>query len=540
MLYLFEKANDWVITDPDPNTQKELKELISKAQNDKAALADLKSKFNGFLEFGTAGLRAEIGAGESRMNRSVVRRATAGLCDYLLQKNRDKQPVLIVGNDARSMSEEFAQDVCAVAVTKGLKVLQLPSQNPTPLLAFSVKNLQADAGVMITASHNPPRDNGFKAYDEFGAGIIPPTDKEISFHINNQSPVIEIDPNKNWQKIDTAEDYLGTLKNLVPKIEHRDMRIAYTPLHGVGRNLFMKAVANLKLTEVFVVNEQANPDPTFKTVEFPNPEESGATDLLFALAEKVDAELAIAHDPDADRCAIGVKHQNKWHMLKGDELGVLLAWWIMQNPSTPKSGVFSASIVSSSLVPKMAEQNGFNSQTTLTGMKWAGHIDDLVFGYEEAIGYLVDPAQVRDKDGISASLLAIEIMDWAKGKNKTLISILEEIYTQYGLHLTKQVSMRLKNIEIAKQKLNALIADPPKQLASEVVESVSDMSNGFNGLSASAGIFLELNLARIIVRPSGTEPKIKCYLEVLGEIDHKPEVEKRLNNLALAMQGLLS
>lgn len=540
MFYLFEKANNWVINDPDINTQNELKNLISKAQNDKAALADLTSRFNGFLEFGTAGLRAEIGAGESRMNRSVVRRATAGLCDYLLQKDLDHQPVLIVANDARFMSKEFAEDVCAVAATKGLKVLQLPGENPTPLLAFSVKHLKADAGVMITASHNPPRDNGYKAYDEFGAGIIPPTDKEILFHIKNQSPVIEIDSSKTWQKIDTADDYLNRLKVLVPKIEHRNLKIAYTPLHGVGKNLFMKAIDSLKLTEVFVVNEQANPDPTFKTVDFPNPEEPGATDLLLALAQKIDADLAIAHDPDADRCAIGVKQQDQWRMLKGDELGVLLAWWIMQKNATPKSGVFSASIVSSSLVPKMATQNGFQSQITLTGIKWAGHIENLVFGYEEAIGYSVDPSQVSDKDGISAALLAIELMDWAKGENKTLISILDEIYAQFGLHLTKQVSIRLADIKIAKNKLDELIANPPKQIGSEAVISVSDMSKGFNGLAASAGIFLQLDRARVIVRPSGTEPKIKCYAEVIGEINQKSQAEKRLSELALAMQGYLT
>ena len=540
MFYLFDKANNWLLNDPDPKTQKELKELIASAQTEKAALNELESRFSGFLEFGTAGLRAELGAGESRMNRAVVRRATAGLCDYLLEKNSSPPPVLIVANDARFMSEEFANEVCAVASTKGLKVLQLPSKTPTPLLAFTVKHLAADAGVMITASHNPPRDNGYKVYDHFGAGIISPVDKEILFHINNQPAVISIDPKQNWQQIDTRVEYLAQLKKLVPKIEDTAMKIAYTPMHGVGRDLFMSAVKNLNLTNVFIVNEQSDPDPTFKTVEFPNPEEPGATDLLMALAQNVEAELAIAHDPDADRCAVGVKNKNDWQLLSGDELGILLAWWIMQKTNTEKNSVFSATIVSSGLVPKMAKQLGFSGQTTLTGMKWAGHIENLVFGYEEAIGYCVDPAAVRDKDGISAALIVIQLMDWAKRQNKSFFTILDEIYEEFGLHLTKQVSVRLREVNTAKEKLREIIADPPKQIADENVTAVYDMSNGFEGLAGASGIYLQLDQARVIIRPSGTEPKIKCYLEVSGDNKNRPTVEKRLTNLANAMQGYLA
>ncbi len=537
---LFAKATKWAENDHDPNTKQELTELIVKAKGDQDALADLQNRFSGFLKFGTAGLRGEVGAGESRMNLALVRQATAGLAQYLLARSNGKTPVLIVGNDARFMSKEFADEVASVATHLKIEVKQLPSNVPTPLLAYSVKMLNADCGVMITASHNPPQDNGYKVYDELGAGIIPPVDEEISLQISKQQLPLVIAENLTWQQIDTKKEYLNRLKIVVPKIEHRDLKIAYTPLHGVGKELFMQAVDNLNLTNVFVVAEQAQPDPTFKTVNFPNPEEPGATDLLIELATKVDADLAIANDPDADRCAIGINDSGNWRMLKGDELGILFAWWIMQKPNLDKQSVFSSSIVSSSLVPKMAKENGFIGQTTLTGMKWAGHITNLSFGYEEAIGYSVDPEAVSDKDGISAALLAIEIMDWAKGENKSLTEVLAEIYQTYGLHLTEQVSVRLADIDIAKQKVTELITNPPKLLADEAIISVIDMKQGFQGLAPSVGVVFELASARVIVRPSGTEPKIKCYLEVNGDYSTKSTQEKRLKELSIAMTQLLS
>jgi phosphomannomutase len=392
---------------------------------------------------------------------------------------------------------------------------------------------------MITASHNPPKDNGYKVYDEFGAGIEPPTAAKISSHITEQALNIDSSLNKTWQQIDTRKEYLNRLQVVVPKIELKDLKLAYTPLHGVGKDLFLAALANLGMQQVFVVKEQADPDPTFNTVAFPNPEEPGATDLLIELANKVDADLAIAHDPDADRCAIGVKESNKWRMLKGDELGILLAWWIMQKTTTPKNGVFSASIVSSSLVLKMAIANGFNSEVTLTGMKWAGHIKNLVFGYEEAIGYSVDPSAVSDKDGISAALLTIELLDWAKRQNKSLLSILDDIYAQNGLHLTNQVSVRLDHVDLAKEKLKKLIATPPSHLGDEAIAEVIDMSLGYQHLPASSGVILILTDGKIIIRPSGTEPKIKCYLEVVGTLANKAFVEKRLNDLTNTMEGYL-
>jgi phosphomannomutase len=540
MTDLFEKAKRWAQNDPDEKTKLELNSLLIQAQNNKTALADLESRFSGFLEFGTAGLRAEIGAGESRMNLAVIRRATAGLCEYLRENSNHQSPVLIVGNDARWMSEEFATEVCRVAASFGVIVKQLPSKVPTPLVAYTVKKLKADCGVMITASHNPPKDNGYKVYDHFGAGIIPPVDEMISNHIAQQNENIKLDLSATWEQIDTRPQYLERLKEFVPKIEHRDLKIAYTPMHGVGLDLFMQSMQNLQMSEVFVVSEQAQPDPTFKTVLFPNPEEPGATDLLLALANKVDADLAIAHDPDADRCAVGVKYQNTWRMLKGDELGILLAWWLMQKPNGKASDVYCTSLVSSSLVPKMAQANGFIGKTTLTGMKWAGHIENLVFGYEEAIGYAVDPEAVSDKDGISTAILVIELLDWAKGENRSIFAILDEIYQQHGLHLTQQISVRLSNIELAKEKIQNLISNPPKTIGTEVVEAVIDMKNPVAQLPPSSGVILQITNARVIVRPSGTEPKIKCYLEVIGEFEDKSQVEGRLNDLALAMESILN
>ncbi len=539
MTDLFERAQRWAENDPDEKTKAELISLLAQAKSDQRALKDLESRFSGFLEFGTAGLRAEIGAGESRMNLAVIRRATAGLCEYLLKHSNNQTPLLIVGNDARRMSAEFATEVCRVASSFGLRVKQLPSQVPTPLVAYSVKKLKADCGVMITASHNPPKDNGYKVYDHFGAGIIPPVDELISTYISQQNEVIKID-SATWEQIDTRPQYLARLKELVSNIEHRDLRIAYTPLHGVGLDLFMQSMQNLQMSQVFVVSEQAQPDPTFKTVSFPNPEEPGATDLLLALASKVKADLAIAHDPDADRCAVGAVYENSWRMLKGDELGILLAWWLMQKPNLKPTDVFSASLVSSSLVVKMAKANGFLGETTLPGMKWAGHIKDLVFGYEEAIGYLVDPKAVSDKDGFSTAVLVIELMDWAKGENKSLFSILDEIYQQYGLHLTEQISVRLPNVTLAKEKSQNLILNPPKYIGTEMVEAVIDMRNPQGNLPASTGVILQMANARVIIRPSGTEPKIKCYLEVIGEFKDKSQVSGRLANLALAMESILN
>lgn len=537
---LFERANSWAKKDHDPNTKKELLDLIAKAQNDESARSDLQSRFNGFLKFGTAGLRGEIGAGESRMNLALVRQATAGLSQYLLNKAQGKTPLLIVANDARFMSKEFAHEVALVATHFKIQVLQLPSEVPTPLLAFTVKKLNADCGVMITASHNRAKDNGYKVYDEFGAGIIPPVAELISEQISLVTQPFNISQDQSWEQIDTKKDYLNRLKEFIPKIEHRDLKIAYTPMHGVGKELFMQAADNLNLTNVFVVTEQAEPDPNFKTVEFPNPEEPGASDLLIELAKKIDADLAIAHDPDADRCAVGINQDGNWRMLKGDELGIVLAWWLLQKPNLKKDEVFSSSIVSSSLVPKMAKAHGCIGETTLTGMKWAGHIKNLKFGYEEAIGYLVDPAAVSDKDGISAALLTIELMDWLKGENQTLLALLDDVYEGYGLHLTEQISIRLENIEIAKGKVKQLISNPPKKLGIESITEVIDMSLGFENLPPSEGIILKLSEARVVVRPSGTEPKIKCYLEVIGELANKSAQEKRLGDLSKAMSDLLT
>lgn len=539
MTDLFERAQRWAQNDPDEKTKAELISLLAQAKSDQTALKDLESRFTGFLEFGTAGLRAEVGAGESRMNLAVIRRATAGLCEYLLKHSNNQIPLLIVGNDARRMSAEFATEVCRVASSFGLRVKQLPSRVPTPLVAYSVKKLKADCGVMITASHNPPKDNGYKVYDHFGAGIIPPVDELISTYISQQNEVIKIN-SATWEQIDTRPQYLARLKELVSSIEHRDLRIAYTPLHGVGLDLFRQSMQNLQMSQVFVVSEQAQPDPTFKTVSFPNPEEPGATDLLLALASKVKADLAIAHDPDADRCAVGAVYENSWRMLKGDELGILLAWWLMQKPNLKPTDVFSASLVSSSLVVKMAKANGFIGETTLTGMKWAGHIENLVFGYEEAIGYLVDPKAVSDKDGFSTAVSVIELMDWAKGENKSLFSILDEIYQQYGLHLTEQISVRLPNVTLAKEKSQNLILNPPKYIGTEMVEAVIDMKNPQSNLPASTGVILQMANARVIIRPSGTEPKIKCYLEVIGEFKDKSQLSGRLANLALAMESILN
>ncbi len=534
-------AQDWANHDPDKNTATEINRLIS--ENNIEKLSEL---FAGNLEFGTAGLRAEVGPGQSRMNRAVVIKATYGLAQYLLNRFPNKKPKLIVGNDARNMSDEFAQDVCAVATALGLEVLRLPGELPTPVLAFAVRNLNADAGVMITASHNPPNDNGYKVYDELGAGIISPMDKEISKFIDSSPKPNEIELAKNWGKVDITDQYHERISQLVSN-KYGQIKVAYTPMHGVGLNTFNASMKICGFDPAFVVPTQAKPDPAFPTVAFPNPEEPGAIDQLIALAKEVSADVAIANDPDADRCAIAINSNENWRMLSGDELGFIFAWWLIKKSELNNrklSGLMAASIVSSSLVPKMAKVKGLEGGTTLTGMKWMGHLDNLIFGYEEAIGYCLDPEFVRDKDGISAALLIVELFSYLKSENLNIEHILDEIYATYGVHLTKQLSFRFDSVQKAKDITSKLISSPLKNIGDLTVLKTDDMAQGIDNLPSATGVRITLNQARIIVRPSGTEPKLKCYLEVTTEIGeiavNKAQALKQLESLTKNVHEILT
>jgi len=529
-------AKSWAEHDPDSNTKNMILKLIEDNN-----LVELNKIFSGDLEFGTAGLRAEIGPGQSRMNRAVVIRATHGLCQYLIKKYPNKKPKLIVGNDARHMSDEFAVDVCQVASSLGLEVYKLPTKIPTPVLAFGVRHIKADAGVMITASHNPPLDNGYKVYDEFGAGIIPPMDKEIASLIKLAPFADEIEKSDNYKQIDLIEQYVERSN------KYGDLKVAYTPMHGVGQETFDRCMKKVGFSKSFDVLEQTKPNPDFPTVSFPNPEEKGAMDLLLALAKSKNADIAIANDPDADRCALAVKDKGNWKVLTGDEIGYLITWWILKKAELENkklSGKIAASIVSSSLVPKMAKNNLLTGTTTLTGVKWMGHIENLIFGYEEAIGYCVDPEFVRDKDGVATALLLVELFSYLKSQNLEATDILNKIYEDYGVHVTKQVSFRFDSVEKAKEITIKLTTNAPKEIDEFVIEKVEDMNNGIDNLPASSGVRLTFNNGRMIIRPSGTEPKLKCYLEVFtstGDVAINLEkANQRINKLAEKMQELLS
>lgn len=534
-------AKSWAEHDPDSNTKNQILQLINENN-----LVELNKIFSGELEFGTAGLRAEIGPGQSRMNRAVVIRATYGLCQYLIKKYPNKKPKLIVGNDARHMSDEFALDVCQVAASLGLEVFKLPSKLPTPVLAFGVRHLKADAGVMITASHNPPLDNGYKVYDEFGAGIIPPMDKEIASLIKLAPYANEIKKSDNYKQIDLVDEYVERISKVISN-KFGDLKVAYTPMHGVGQETFDKCMNKVGFSKSIDVAEQTNPDPNFPTVSFPNPEEKGAMDLLLNLAKTKNVDIAIANDPDADRCALAVKDKGNWKVLNGDEIGFLITWWIIKKAKLENrklTGKIAASIVSSSLVPKMAKNNLLTGTTTLTGVKWMGHIENLIFGYEEAIGYCVDPEFVRDKDGVATALLLVELFSYLKSQNLEALDILNEIYEDYGVHLTKQVSFRFDSVEKAKEITLKLTSDAPKEIDEFVIEKVEDMNKGIENLPPSSGVRLTFNNGRMIIRPSGTEPKLKCYMEVFTSAgDAAINLEKanqRINKLAEKMHELLS
>ena len=534
-------AQNWASHDPDLKTKKQVEELI--ANNNIEKLSEL---FAGDLEFGTAGLRAEIDAGQSRMNRAVVIRATFGLCQYLISKNPGKKPKLIVGNDARHMSDQFAQDVCGVATALGLEVFRLPTKLPTPVLAFGVRHIGADAGVMITASHNPPRDNGYKVYDHLGAGIIPPMDREIAQLIKSAPMADEIKLANGWNEIDITTQYHQRASQLVNN-NYGQIKVAFTPMHGVGQDTFDACMKEAGFNPSINVTEQTKPDPNFPTVSFPNPEEPGAMDLLLALAKKIDADVAIANDPDADRCAVAIPEKGNWKVLTGDELGFLIAWWLIQKSKLTNvslKGQMVASIVSSSLVPKMAQANGLKGATTLTGVKWMGHLDELIFGYEEAIGYCTDPEFVRDKDGVTAALRIVEMFSYLRQDNTSAEEILNSIYEEFGVHLTKQLSFRFNSVAKAKEITSKLISNSPTKIGEFSVEKVDDMNKGIDGLPPSSGIRLLTKNGRIIVRPSGTEPKLKCYLEVTtmpgNPQENRAIAKKELDSLAESVHQLLT
>jgi phosphomannomutase len=520
---LLDRARSWAAEDPDDVTRTELEAILADVERG-GDPADLADRFAGTLEFGTAGLRGALGAGPNRMNRIVVTRAAAGLAAYLVDNGATRGSPVVIGYDARHNSDVFARDTAEVMAGAGLRALVLPRPLPTPLLAFAIRELGCVAGVMVTASHNPPQDNGYKVYLGDGSQIVPPADTEIAEQIAAVGPLAEVpraDPGEVLTE-DVVDRYLDTVAGLAGD-GPRDLTVVYTPLHGVGGSSVTQVLETAGFEPPYVVTRQEEPDPDFPTVSFPNPEEPGAMDLAMALAEDKQADLVVANDPDGDRCAAAVPGPHGWRMLRGDEVGALLAQHLL---STGTQGVYATSIVSSSLLSRMAAAAGQPYAETLTGFKWIGRIEGLAFGYEEALGYCVDPEHVRDKDGVSALLLLCEVAAAAKAAGRTLSDLLDDVAAEHGLHATDQVSVRVSDLAEIGAAMDRLRTNPPEHLGGLAVEQVEDLTDGSAELPPTDGLRYRLtDGARVIVRPSGTEPKIKAYLEVVVPVNPEDGVD---------------
>ena len=523
----------WIADDPDPVTRAALENLLEQADaGDAAAAEEIRDAFSGDLEFGTAGLRGRMAPGPHRMNLAVVSRAARGLADHLTGDLGLEQPLVVIGFDARHRSEDFARASAAIMTAAGCRVHLLERHGPTPLIAFAVRHLGADAGIVVTASHNPPADNGYKVYlggrasapDGQGVQIVPPSDAQIAARIAAVGPVREIPRAEGWAVLgeQLREDYLAAICALPDPEGPRQVRIVHTAMHGVGTETALAALHRTGFAEVHPVAKQADPDPDFPTVAFPNPEEPGAIDLALELARTLEADVVIANDPDADRCAAAVldPHLGDWRMLTGDELGVLLGDHLIRRHGY--AGTIANSVVSSRWLGRIAQAAGLEAATTLTGFKWIARAPGIAFGYEEAIGYCVLPEVVRDKDGLSAALMVAEMAALARADGSTLVGRLDELAREHGLFATSQLSLRVTELSERDVMMARLRAEPPAALAGAEVTTVQDLAEGSaetTGLPATDGVLLAtVDDARVIVRPSGTEPKLKCYIEVREEV----------------------
>jgi phosphomannomutase len=554
------RVQSWIAQDPDPITKSQLAEILLAAESDNAALSELQDAFSAPLEFGTAGLRGKLGAGPNRMNRVTVLQAASGLAQYLVQEGFAGKKV-VIGFDARYNSEIFANDTALVMAGAGLQPIVFPHVVPTPVLAFAIRQQNACAGVMVTASHNPPQDNGYKVYLGDGRQIVSPVDEQISSLIKSVSDVreiIQVDAGTIVSD-DVTNSYLARATQLIAsgptsESERKSVTSVYTAIHGVGWKTLRSALNDSGFLEPIAVPEQRDPDPAFPTVAFPNPEEKGALDIAIALAKKNSVDMLLANDPDADRFAAAVPNaEGEWITLRGDQIGTLLGWWMIERANlvgAKLSGTFANSIVSSMLLEAIAKSAGLKYVSTLTGFKWVSRVNNLVFGYEEALGYCVDPQHVSDKDGISAAAIFMELMAHLKSRNSTIWQVLDELALLHGLHETNQVSIRVTSSEQVAKTMRGIRSNPPKQLGELQVIGTDDLAIGFGDLPKTDAVIIhlsgrnEIEKARVIIRPSGTEPKIKCYLEVVvsGEdLEIAQQIaDNELKHLASDAEPLLS
>ncbi|SQD95151.1 phospho-sugar mutase [Parafrankia sp. BMG5.11] len=521
---LASRVASWLAADPDPGDRAELAGLV--AAGDVRALTE---RFVGPLAFGTAGLRGPLRAGPAGMNTAVVRRTTAGLGSWL-QRRVTGPPVVVIGYDARRRSDHFALDAARVLAGQGARALLLPGPTPTPVLAFAVRHLSAVAGIMITASHNPASDNGYKVYlggpvGEAGRGaqLVAPADTEIEDEIAAVGPAAAIPLADGWTRLDASivTAYVeGAVRavDTAPPVDGPPLRIAYTPLHGVGADVLEAVFTRAGLPVPVTVVDQREPDPDFPTAPFPNPEEPGVLDAVLALGERVGADLVLANDPDADRCAAAVGGR----VLTGDEIGLLLADHVLR----ARPGPVATTVVSSSALVELARDHGVPCTRTLTGFKWIMRADPgLVFGYEEALGYAVAPDLVRDKDGITAALALARAAQREKRAGRTLLDVLDDLHRRIGVFATGQVSVRLDDLAAVAAAMRRLRTSPPDRVAGRPVTAVRDLltgavdgPDGLAGLPPADVLLLELDGgARVVARPSGTEPKLKIYLQAVTD-----------------------
>ena len=534
---LLAEVRAWIEDDPDPQTAAHLSALLDADDE-----LTLRKYFAGFLEFGTAGLRGPLGPGPSCMNQAVVGRTAAGLVKFMKERSLTS---VVIGRDARHGSEIFEKISAEIFSGAGFKVSVLPRPLPTPVLAFAVNELGADVGVMVTASHNPGSDNGYKVYlggvvdgvTYRGSQIISPADKQISTHIKSIQSLKLVKRDTSWQVLDEdiVEKYVERTKVLAPR--PGDLKIVYTAMHGVGTKTLQRVFHRAGFPSLILVESQAQPDPDFPTLPFPNPEELGALDLALDTARTFDADLLIANDPDADRCSVAIKgRDNTWRALRGDEIGAILGEVMAKSA---QSGTLANSIVSSSILSKIAAHHKLNFEETLTGFKYIAKIPNLVFGYEEAIGFCVDSLTVNDKDGISAALMMAQIATDLKNDGKTLDDLLDEIWKTYGFHATEQISIRVNDLALISTLMTKLRSNSASEIAGFKVLAMEDLLKPNNSLPPTDGLrfTLEQNI-RIIIRPSGTEPKIKCYIEIVDP--EKTIALSLLEQLRPSLRELLS
>jgi phosphomannomutase len=549
-------ARAWLAQDPDSRTRAELRDLIDRAADgDAAASADLADRFAGRLLFGTAGLRGELGAGSNRMNRVLVAQAAAGLAAFVLERaaGGDRTPTVVVGYDGRRNSDVFARDSAELFAGAGLRAILLPRLLPTPVLAFAVRELAADAGVMVTASHNPPNDNGYKVYlggPDGGAQIVSPADAEIAAHIQRIADAGDVGALPRSLGYETAleslvEAYIAATAAVAPAPEGAaGLTWVYTAMHGVGWETLSRILEVAGYPAPVPVTAQLDPDGGFPTVAFPNPEEPGAMDLAFETARGANADLVIANDPDADRLAVAIPDPHApggWRRLTGNQIGLLLGWRaarLAREAGAGPGASLACSLVSSPGLKAVADHYGLDFHTTLTGFKWISRAPGLVFGFEEALGYLVNPETVRDKDGISAAIAMLGMVTEARGRGESLARVLAEFDATFGFFASDQISLRVDDLSRIGRIMAALRERHPESIGGLGVERVEDLLAGVDELPPGDVLRLWMtDGSRVIVRPSGTEPKLKVYLDVRGE--SADDAKARIAALADGVRALL-